>query len=71
MLELKLTNLHNTLRETTFLWMMSRYLLPFIHQMSRYYSITFNVTVQSSDVFCFRNVDPTVAGNIKIMSYDR
>jgi hypothetical protein len=37
--------------------------------MCRYCSITFSVTVPSSDnVFIFRNVDGTVAGNIETMT---
>ena len=37
--------------------------------MCRYCSVTFSVTVPSSDnVFIFRNVDGTVAGNIETMT---
>jgi hypothetical protein len=48
--ELKLTNLYNTLRRTTFC-IMSRYLLPFIHQ--RYCSRSLSVSLYNRPTICF------------------
>jgi len=68
--ELKLSNFNNTLREITFCaWRHVICCRSFIN-VSHYCSITFIVTVQSSDNAFLRNVDLPVAGNIKTMSLE-
>ena len=63
--ELKLTNLYNTLKGLYFVHDVT--LVVAVHSpMSRYCLIIFSVTVQSSDnTFFGRNVDRTVAENIE------
>jgi hypothetical protein len=69
--ELKLTNLYNTLRRTTFcIWRRVICCRSFI-KVTLLFGITFSVTVQSSDNMLFwRNLDSTVTGNIETMSLE-